>query len=142
MREQESGDLSDGKALWLITNKCDVLSQSESQTLQNCMEVRPHFVISTKTGAGVGHLLDQLGKFAGSYFKPSEPAVVTRERQRQMLEHAQAALRRAVCEGTEGREEVVAEELRVASHALGRLVGRVDVEDVLDAIFRDFCIGK
>ena len=39
-------------------------------------------------------------------------------------------------------EELVAEELRLAARALGRLTGRVDVEDVLDVIFRDFCIGK
>ena len=41
-----------------------------------------------------------------------------------------------------GQEELVAEELRLAARALGRLAGRVDVEDVLDVIFRDFCIGK
>jgi tRNA modification GTPase len=143
MREQESGGLSDdGKALWLINNKCDLLSQSEVETLRVCTEACPHFAISAKTGAGVEYLLDRLGEFAGSFFRPSEPALVTRERQRQMLEDAQAALRRAVGEGAEGREEVIAEELRAASHALGKLVGRVDVEDVLDAIFRDFCIGK
>ena len=37
---------------------------------------------------------------------------------------------------------VLAEELRIAARALGRLTGRVDVEDILDVIFRDFCIGK
>jgi len=42
----------------------------------------------------------------------------------------------------EGREEIVAEQLRLASRSLGKLLGRVDVEDVLDVIFRDFCIGK
>ena len=41
-----------------------------------------------------------------------------------------------------GREELIAEELRSAAVALGRLTGRVDVEDILDVIFRDFCIGK
>jgi tRNA modification GTPase len=39
-------------------------------------------------------------------------------------------------------EDLIAEELRLAAWALGRLTGRVDVEDVLDVIFRDFCIGK
>jgi tRNA modification GTPase len=39
-------------------------------------------------------------------------------------------------------EELVAEELRAAADSLGRLLGRVDVEDVLDAIFREFCVGK
>jgi tRNA modification GTPase len=51
-------------------------------------------------------------------------------------------LDRALAEGSEGREDIIAEELRLAARALGRLTGRVDVEDILDAIFRDFCIGK
>jgi tRNA modification GTPase len=39
-------------------------------------------------------------------------------------------------------EELAAEDLRSAIHSLGRLLGRVDVEDILDVIFREFCIGK
>ena len=39
-------------------------------------------------------------------------------------------------------DERLAEELRLAAHALGRIIGRVDVEAVLDQVFRDFCIGK
>ena len=54
-----------------------------------------------------------------------------------------AALDRALAEGKgAGREELVAEELRAAATVLGRLTGRIDVEDILDVIFRDFCIGK
>jgi tRNA modification GTPase len=52
------------------------------------------------------------------------------------------AIQRALAAGPIGRDDIVAEELRSAATALGRLTGRVDVEDVLDAIFRDFCIGK
>ena len=44
--------------------------------------------------------------------------------------------------GETQREDIFAEELRLAARALGRLTGRVDIEDVLDVIFRDFCIGK
>jgi tRNA modification GTPase len=57
-----------------------------------------------------------------------------------LLEDAASALRRATAEAE--REDVFAEELRLAARALGRLTGRVDVEDILDVIFRDFCIGK
>ena len=90
-----------------------------------------------------------------------EPALVTRERHRHALEETLAALDRAVAEAAvpsgaatagalsseapgshAGREEIIAEELRLAARALGRLVGRVDVEDILEVIFRDFCIGK
>ena len=52
------------------------------------------------------------------------------------------ALRDAQQAAADGREEIMAEHLRLASRALGKLLGRVDVEDVLDVIFRDFCIGK
>ena len=55
---------------------------------------------------------------------------------------ALAALRRALKPDLAGREDLLAEELRLAARALGRLTGRVDVEDILDVIFRDFCIGK
>jgi tRNA modification GTPase len=53
-----------------------------------------------------------------------------------------AALRRALVRDLAGREDLLAEELRIAARSLGCLTGRVDVEDVLDVIFRDFCIGK
>ena len=66
-----------------------------------------------------------------------------RERHRAALQETRcAALDRALGRGSAGREEVVAEELRLAARTLGRLTGRVDVEDILDVIFRDFCIGK
>ena len=51
-------------------------------------------------------------------------------------------LRRALAPGLANREDLLAEELRLAARALGCLTGRVDVDDVLDVIFRDFCIGK
>jgi tRNA modification GTPase len=68
--------------------------------------------------------------------------LVTRERHRLALQDTWAALRRALAPGLSGREDLLAEELRLAARALGRLTGRVDVDDILDVIFRDFCIGK
>jgi tRNA modification GTPase len=52
------------------------------------------------------------------------------------------ALRRALTGPVAGREDLLAEELRLAANALGKLTGRIDVEDILDVIFREFCIGK
>jgi tRNA modification GTPase len=72
----------------------------------------------------------------------AEAALVTRERHRRALEDALTALRRALMPGLAANEDLLAEELRIAARALGRLTGRVDVEDILDVIFRDFCIGK
>jgi tRNA modification GTPase len=79
--------------------------------------------------------------FAERFFTP-EPALVTRERQRAHLKETVLALQGAQRAAQDGREEIMAEQLRLATRALGKLLGRVDVEDVLDVIFRDFCIGK
>ena len=99
------------------------------------------FTLSATDGKGVNSLLDRLTLFASQYFG-SEPALVSRERQRRSLSTTRAALDRALAEGPNGRDDIVAEELRFAATALGRLTGRVDVEDILDVIFADFCIGK
>jgi tRNA modification GTPase len=68
-----------------------------------------------------------------------EPALITRHRHRQALHEAHHALLRAL--QSDG-DEILAEELRLAARALGRLTGRVDVEEVLEVIFREFCVGK
>ena len=68
-----------------------------------------------------------------------EAPLVTRSRQRAALEETLAPLRRAA---TGGAIELIAEELRLALRGLGRLAGRVDVEELLDRIFAEFCIGK
>ena len=98
-------------------------------------------LISGATGEGLDELISALTRFCEEYF-PAEPALVTRERQRAHLQETVLALRGAQAAAAEGREEIVAEQVRLATRALGKLLGRVDVEDILDVIFRDFCIGK
>jgi tRNA modification GTPase len=97
--------------------------------------------LSSKTATGVADLVNALTRFAEHFFT-AEPALVTRARQRGHLTETVAALRDAQQAARDGREEIVAEQLRLATRALGKLLGRVDVEDILDVIFRDFCIGK
>jgi tRNA modification GTPase len=100
------------------------------------------FDISALSGAGVGPLLAALARHAEGILAGAESALVTRQRHRFALEEALAALRRSLSDQVAGREDLLAEELRTAARAIGRLTGRVDVEDILDVIFRDFCIGK
>ena len=90
---------------------------------------------------GVEQLVTSISGFAARFFT-QEAALVTRERQRAHLRETVLALHGARQAAQEGREEIMAEQLRLATRALGRLLERVDVEDVLDVIFRDFCIGK
>ncbi len=86
--------------------------------------------------------MTDLSDFARDALGAGEPALVTRERHRAALQETLDALGRAIAVGASGQEELIAEELRLAARGLGRLTGRVDVEDILDVIFRDFCIGK
>jgi tRNA modification GTPase len=95
--------------------------------------------VSAVAGEGMADLLAALSRRLENIFAQSSAPVLTRERHRAALEDCVAALRRAL----DARAlELIAEDVRLAARALGRITGRVDVEDVLDAIFREFCIGK
>ncbi len=136
---------------WLVENKIDLLEEGARRRslAGSCRppkrdEFEFVFSISAERGEGLDALFGALAEFARNSFAVGEAAIVTRARHRRALEETVAALDRAVAESAaqSPREELIAEELRRASWALGRLTGRVDVEDVLDKIFRDFCIGK
>lgn len=138
----------EGPEVWSVVNKVDLIDSGRERSAKMADQRSPRdgerrrFAISARTGEGCDALLSALGTFARERLSGAESALVTRERHRHALTETADALRRAIAEGPHGREEVVAEELRLAARALGRLTGRVDVEDILDVIFRDFCIGK
>lgn len=96
--------------------------------------------ISVKTGDGVDRLLAVIVERL-SALTQSEPALLTRERHRVAVTSAIAALERATG-AQHGQAELLAEDIRIAVVALERLLGRIDVEDVLDQLFAGFCIGK
>jgi tRNA modification GTPase len=128
---------------WLIRNKADL---SVDKLWINCESISTswskEFTLSAATGSGMEALIGALSGYAQNYFSTTESSLVTRARHRQALEATIAALDRALAQGAAGSEELIAEELRAAATTLGRLTGRIDVEDILDVIFRDFCIGK
>jgi tRNA modification GTPase len=95
--------------------------------------------ISATTGEGLDALLDRLEAAVSERIGLTGQPAITRARHREALEDCLAALRRAQAAAL---PELAAEDLRLAVRALGRITGRVDVEDLLDVIFRDFCIGK
>jgi tRNA modification GTPase len=131
-----------GTTFWVVVNKVDLLDTAQSQRIESEFdrELTVH-LLSGQTAAGVDKLIDNIAEYASEFFT-AEPALVTRQRHRVHLKETVLALRGVRRAAAEGQEEIVAEQLRLASRALGKLTGRVDVEDILDAIFRDFCIGK
>ena len=95
-------------------------------------------------GRRAATVLDQLlaaigTKVAERLERAAEAPVLTRARHRHALEQAKAALERAIVATP---PELFAEDLRLATRWIGRITGRVDVEELLDVVFRDFCIGK
>ena len=99
--------------------------------------------VSAKSGEGIERLLTRLGAEVRARFAVTSTALLTRARHREALEACVEALMRAWPGGGLSREpELIAEDLRLAGQALGRITGRVGVEDLLDKIFSDFCIGK
>ncbi|MBW7972857.1 tRNA uridine-5-carboxymethylaminomethyl(34) synthesis GTPase MnmE [Bradyrhizobium sp. BR 10289] len=126
------GDRSAGP-IWVVRNKMDLGGAAPVPAGK--------FGISASRGDGIPELIEAVVTFAAGFFGTGEGAMVTRARQRDLLVRASDSLRRSL-ELVEEGEELAAEELRAAAYALGRLLGRVDVEDVLGAIFQKFCIGK
>ena len=97
--------------------------------------------VSSLTGAGLPALEAMLGARVAEALGREEAPVLTRARHRRLVEEARAALERAVPALASGAE-LAAEDVRAAATAIGRLTGRIDVEDLLDEIFSSFCIGK
>jgi tRNA modification GTPase len=89
----------------------------------------------------IGDLTEELAAKVAKTLGREEVPVLTRARHRRLVEAARAALVRAIL-ALEVGAELAAEEVRVAADQIGRLTGRIDVEDLLDEIFSSFCIGK
>jgi tRNA modification GTPase len=123
--------LGDAKAITVI-NKSDLLDDKRSGDANG-------FFVSAKTGAGIDVLLAALVTRLDAHASADTAPPLTRQRHRAALEECLDHLRRAIAAP---QLELCAEDLRLATRALGRITGRVDVEDLLNVIFRDFCIGK
>src|SRR5438034_2023277 len=121
--------------VWTVRNKIDLDAGLAGQ------QGGADFAISAGRGDGMQQLMAALVTFAQDYFGASEAGLIGRMRQRKLLQETAESLQCSIKVIGEG-EELAAEELRTAAHSLGKLLGRIDVEDVLEAIFREFCIGK
>ncbi len=129
-----------------------VVNKSDLKTPEPPLEVRgptglvvTALAVSALTGDGIDALLAAVtDRVAGMMGAPAAASpVLTRARHREALEDCRGALGRFLAgNGDAAKPELAAEDLRLAARALGRITGRVDVDDVLDLIFRDFCIGK
>lgn len=118
------------RASIIVWNKADLSWPTRRKGLQ----------LSLKEGTGLDAVVDAITRKVTERLDFSQEApVLTRARHRHALEQASAALDRAT---SADQPELFAEDLRLAVRWIGRITGRVDVEELLDVVFRDFCIGK
>jgi tRNA modification GTPase len=126
-----------GAAQWpgpdtvLVANKIDLAARSDAPPAGA-------LALSALTGEGIPELIHTLAAQIAETYDIAAP-LLTRARHREALESTAEALSRSVGAGL---PELRAEDLRLAWRSLGRITGRVDVEDLLDVIFADFCLGK
>jgi tRNA modification GTPase len=134
--------------VWTVRNKIDLDAVgaespklNQTAAVEQARRLGSDVGISASRGDGIPELISALVAFARDFLGSGQDGLISRVRQRKLLQETAVSLQRSIEVIGEG-EELVAEELRVAAHALGRLLGRIDVEDVLDVAFREFCIGK
>ena len=130
---QESGAIAGAVP---VLTKADLIIDSSPKHGEQSVK------ISALTGSGMSELLALIVARAEATFGAGS-GLITRRRHRKALIETVASLQRATALFDSGRhDELVAEELRLALRSLGQITGRVDVEEVLGAIFSGFCIGK
>jgi tRNA modification GTPase len=128
-----------------LLNKCDLIAEAASNSAPDTQDELP---LSAKTGAGAETLMTRLAALVHEKAGLGDGVLVTRLRHADILREVVGHLTAAqnATGGGEGEAsgalELAAEDLRLAQRALGRLTGAVDVEQLLDIVFADFCIGK
>jgi tRNA modification GTPase len=122
----------------IVVNKSDLAVLSEPVRICD----RAALPVSCLTGEGIAALLEVLGQRAAELLSSGDEPLLTRARHRAALQSAAEALARFTAAPDHTELALLAEDLRLATRALGRITGEVVVEEVLDRIFSEFCIGK
>ena len=130
-------DLMDENAI-LVINKSDLLNEDLNLKIKDF----EHVLISVKNNLNLEDLILKIKNKLKNKFITSEDILITRERHRQHLEQSLNYLKNFDEKNEAEDFDKAAEDLRLATRHLGMIVGKVDVEEILGSIFKDFCIGK
>jgi tRNA modification GTPase len=129
--------LFDDKSI-LVLNKIDIKKTNIFLEDKIYKPIR----ISAKKNIGVSNLVKIISKKIDDHFKVNEDNIVSRQRHVKSLENAVFFINRCLNKKSINQIDLAAEDLRLAVRNLGEIVGYVNVEELLDRIFKDFCIGK
>jgi tRNA modification GTPase len=98
--------------------------------------------ISAKKNIGISNLIKIISKEIDRHFELNEDNIISRHRHLKSLENAMVFINKSLKKTSINQIDLAAEDLRLAVRSLGEIVGYVSVEELLDKIFKDFCIGK
>ena len=129
---------------WACPLAADLLLMNKVDQPHDRAQLPAQFLpISVQDGSGLDRLMDRLAELLGDQAVADEGVLVTRERHRLILEAVREQIRRGVAAlGSEAELDLVAMEWRYAWSQLGSMLGIGDVEEILDRVFAEFCIGK
>ena len=130
-------DLMDDNAI-LVINKSDLLNGNLNKDLKKI----EHVLISIKDNKNLEDLFSKIKEKLKNKFITNDDILITRERHRHHLEQCLEFLKNFEEKNAEEDFDKAAEDIRLATRHLGMIVGKVDVEEILGTIFKDFCIGK
>ncbi len=122
----------------LVVNKID----KKTDKITSDLKLYDPTLISIRNKKNIELLIKKIKIKIKNRFKGSENILVTRARHRQNLESCLESLKNFVNQKEKDEFDKGAEDLRLACRSLGKITGKVDVEEILDSIFNDFCIGK
>ncbi|MBQ8481802.1 MAG: tRNA uridine-5-carboxymethylaminomethyl(34) synthesis GTPase MnmE [Alphaproteobacteria bacterium] len=127
--------LSNKNNYLLVANKSDKISESRRKELleKGCI------LISAKNNDNVEAIINALYNCFNDMYSPSCACLITRQRYKEALSECLSNLRRF---NLSKEIELSAEDLRLACREIGKITGRVEVDEILDKIFSSFCIGK
>ena len=119
----------------LVANKADKISDAEKQKLmqQGCL------LISAKGNENITVVTDKISSYFKGIISDNSSEIITRQRYKQSLDECIENLQRF---NLQKEIELSAEDIRLACRAIGKITGRVEVDEILDKIFSSFCIGK
>ena len=122
----------------LVFNKSDL----SKKTPKNEFKQNDQILISAKNNKNIDKLIKIIKDKLSKKFMRSKTILVTRERHRTKLNAALKEIEKFLNKDQSKEIETAAEDLRLATRHLGSIIGKVDVEEILGSIFKDFCIGK
>lgn len=141
LRDATAVDTAVGATAGVSPNSLLLLTKSDLRQLEFGTTASEVLSISAKTGSGIDFLMEEIKNRIGQDHPGAGEALPTRDRHVQYLKTCVAEAEKAVI-GRNLPIEVRSEYLRNAATALGRITGKVDVEDLLGVIFSEFCVGK